>query len=79
MKFARWIYSVYYQCRRIMPKYSTQRGPREFMKAHDKQEDKTILKDSLILLAGLVLKNHFFKYIMRYFNSNLGGIFKGLS
>ena len=38
-------------------------------KVIDKQEDQTILTDSLILLAEGILKNNVFEHNMRYFKA----------
>ena len=51
----------------LYPNIPHKEGLGAIRKALDKQEDQTISMDSLILLAGCVLKNNVFEHNKRYF------------
>ena len=57
---------------RSYPNILHKEGLEAIQKALDEGEDQTVSTDSLILLAGCVLKNNVFEHNMRYFKQRNG-------
>ena len=61
------LFSVLFDAVGLYPNIPHKEGLEAIRKALNKREDQTISTDSLILLAGCVLKNNVFEHNLRYF------------